>query len=460
MVEPYERWWLRGRQWPLMLGMALAVRLVVVFGLLGGMGLLEDPHSYSLQALAIRDHFPGPDHYYLPPGLGYVGAAVTWLLGDSLTVFRLMSIGFSLAVVALVRLVAGEFFREDRRVALVAGWIAVCYGPEILMAGQFYPYVPSHVAILLLVWLAAVAWRTGRWWWLALAGVAFAWAALIRPGSLAVGGMLALAGAWGWWRTPSPNRAARTRLLVAGGAAFAAITVALVLPAMLHNHRNGWGLTISTNNEANFFFGNCQYTPLYKTSHLAQRAEDEFEPEAVAYIARIRAEARSAPYDAQGKVYMREALAHIKARPDLFVLRTFNRFCASWGFDYIMSRNIQHAYRLGNLALLGLLLVEAGSYGIVMLLALWWLTAAWPWPAPWRIGVLLAVAMAYLAPHFVAFSAGVYHLSIMGLIMPLAAAALVRRCQQRLPMKASTLVAWGLLAGIQAVYAWFAVIYA
>lgn len=79
-----------------------------------------------------------------------------------------------------------------------------------------------------------------------------------------------------------------------------------------------------------------------------------------------------------------------------------------------------------------------------------------------RLLILIAAVAAYLLPHLIAFSAGRWHLPVLGLLAPIAAAGLVelgspRDALRRVLASRGLVVAIALFALLQIEYAYFVV---
>jgi 4-amino-4-deoxy-L-arabinose transferase-like glycosyltransferase len=246
---------------------------------------------------------------------------------------------------------------------------------------------------------------------------------------------------------------ARAKLLL-GGSIVAIAAALFVVPVLLHNRAAGAGLVLSTNNERNLFLGNNPYTPNYKTSHLGQRSLEDLAPEARAYLESFydRPDTREA--------MKREAFAYMADHPATTAYRSLNRATSFWGFDYLASRIVQSNRGWTERRFLPMLLLEAGGYLLVMLLALVTVfglrdagDSGWRW---W----LVALVLAYEAPYVIAFSGGTYHFPVVPLLMPLAALAVTRGMGAlgRATRSRGTMLAVVLFAAIQVQYAYFAIV--
>ena len=156
-----------------------------------------------------------------------------------------------------------------------------------------------------------------------------------------------------------------------GSVLFIAAAAAVVAPTVHHNADRGQGLTVSTANEQNFWFGNNPYTPAYKTWQIGAHPVREFPPEERRYLLRYGI---GSPARAQRHEMLREAARFIVHHPAITALRTFDRAQSFWGFDYTPSNDVKHAYRLARPQQFVLTALEAIAWIAVGLLALVGLT--------------------------------------------------------------------------------------
>jgi hypothetical protein len=400
-------------------------------------------------AEGLSKSFPGTTAYFWPPGLPFLLSGIFRVLGPGAAQARLLTVGAGVAGVALVVVLAEQVAREHRTV-LAAGWLAALYPPSLLLAAQ--PYTEELALVCLVGTTVAVlkSWETRRAAWFAVAGAALGFGILVRPSLLSVAAALAVIGVIAWRRDRAAN--GKTRQLLVGAAAMAAVVAVILVPVAAFNANHGGGLNVSTNNERNLFLGNNRYTPLYKASHLAQRLPEELPPEVRAYLADFenRPDSRAAMRS--------EALRYMSSHPLETIVRTTNRIRSFWGFDYVLSREIQQAYGGGGLTLLVPLSLEAGGYVLVATLILVGLITARRRirrPAVWLLPVL---AGAFMVPYAIAFSVPVYHHPAVGLLLPFAAAGLWELNERRSGMLRDKWVVAGvaLFAAVQIEFAWFA----
>ncbi len=441
---------------------AVLLRALASLVVLRSMPLVSDAHDYFECAVRFAAGDTG-GAFYWPPGESFAIAPLVATLGPSVTAARILTIGMSVATVAVSALLTLEV--GGRRAARAAAWIAALYPPAALLCGQTYAQHLAALCLALLAYFGLRAVREGKLWQFASAGAALGIGCLTRPSMLSVVPVLAV----GLWLA-ARRHDVRLRHLVAGGVLGSCVALAFLGPVLAHDAHAGAGWTLSTNNERNLFLGNNPYTPDYKTSQLGQRSLDELDPETRGYLESFyeRADARSAMRD--------EAIAYVRAHPLRSALRTFNRTISFWGFDYLATREIQKWYGIGTVRALPLLALEAGGYVALAVLAMVGVLGmrglgsgssgeresgerGWVW---WLLGLVAA----YEVPYAVAFSGGAYHFPVVPLLVPFAAAALSRLVEEGVDGVRSLLatkgarVALAVFAAVQVQYAWYAVAFA
>lgn len=444
---------LRLHSWPLLLGTALVLRVLLSVAVVAGWPLVSDGSAYSEQAEQMVREFPGTEPYYWPPGTSYVLWVAYELFGAGRTVARATMVLISVGSVAATVLLARRVLRSETA-AWRAGWVMALLPPAVFMPSQPFSFDLTMLGLLLCLLGLLLAWERGEVRWAAGAGLALGVAATARPGVLSV--LLAL--------VPVSVVAARRRLhaqpplrphrLAAAAVAFTALLVAPLVPAVLHNAALGAGATVSTNNEGNLLFGNNPYTPDYKTWDQGQRELDELEPEERAYLE----EHFTAGGSPEDRRHMRDqALDYVRAEPARTAWRTLNRARAFWGFDYTYSNGL-HADASAPLPAIGAAaLLEVGGWLVLGALALVGLVQGRGQFRPGRLALVLLVVGAYQLPHLAAFSAGRWHQPVLPLLALLAAAGLsaLGSPREALPVvrqSKALLVALGLFLLIQVEY--------
>lgn len=416
------------KRWGGILGLALAVRAVVAFVLLRSMPQVHDAASYVEFAGTLLTDFPGHEGYYWPPGNSMALAGVFAVLGSSGFAVRLLMLAVSLGGVVLTALLAGQLDDRaaagDTRSQTWTGVLAALYMPAVMLVGEGYSQHLAALTLLAVAYCGLRAVRERKAWMFVVAGLAFGFGCLTRPSMVSIAPVLLVAWVAELLRARKAAAGGMMHVL-AGGVVFAAITAGVVMPVVLHNRAHDAGLTISTNNERNFFLGNNPYTPSYKTSHLGQRALEELDEDTRAYLESFysRPDARSAMQS--------EAVSFVLHHPLQTAYRTVNRFTSFWGFDYLASRIIQEDRGWGTTMLMPLLAVEAGSYILAMVLAIAGFFAFKNECEPFWRRQLTVLAFVYEIPYVLAFSGGTYHFPVIGLLLPFAGIAASRLFAKR-----------------------------
>lgn len=439
--------WLAAFAFPIFAG--LAIRLIVSLVFFGQTEMHNDAADYYSEATKIYQGTREATPFYWPPGNTYYMAGWYTFFGNSLTATRLSMVFLSSLQIAIVGWLAYEATRS-RRTAVIASWLWAVYPASVFLV--FQPY-SQHLAgfSLAAIALGGIRWMNTRsTFWIAFWGLSLGVGCLTRPSMMAValasGLTVLLVAAWN-------DRKGIRRWLAGVPQAFVLTTACILIvgPTFYYNVKTGGGLVISTNNERNFFIGNNPYTPLYKTSHFAQRPINELPQDVQDYLKSMY----SAP---DRRLAMKQAaMDYIAKNPGATALRTFNRACSFWGFDYLASRVIRSTDG-SKWVTLGVLIAEAGAYCAMMMLAL---IAIVFWSGHIRGAALvwyLVAVGAYAVPYFLAFSSGTYHFPVMGILIPLSAVGLSILMTAEWKQVFRSYWVWSVLlifAAIQVEYAYF-----
>ena len=391
---------------------ACLTSLLVGLLVLRHMPLASDALAYHQEAGSILDGSQAGQPYYYPPGMSGYLAFWQRFLGSSIWVSRLAIVWTSAAGAGLVGWLTYQLTRS-KRFSLAAGLIMAVYPPMVLLSGQPYPQHLAHVCVLgtCAFWLRAL--EDKRLHHFVFCGLFLGLGVLTRPASASLGLALAATGLAAAWRVrrDSPAETKPMIRLATGAAVCVTVFLLSLIPALCHNWSLGEGVTLSTNNERNLLLGNCPYTPLYKTSHLAQRTFKDLPPAVSQYLNPLYIG------DNPRLAMRREAVHQIVEAPGTFILRTLNRTRSFWGFDYLATRRIQAWCHAGKQSMPWLLVLEAGSYIVIMLAAI----AGFASNRIRHKGFMLLFVFSYQIPYCLAFSGGTYHFPVVGLLIPFAA---------------------------------------
>ncbi len=446
--------------WVRLLGTALGVRVVFSMLAVAGWPLTSDANEYSNQAKRLLDDFPGPSQYYWPPGTSYVLMPFYELLGAGRWSARAAMILLSVATVAATVLLARRVL-EDERTARAAGWVMALLPSAVFMPSQPFSFDVTLLGVTLTVLAALTAYDRGQARWLVLGGLALGLAVVARPGSASILAALVPAGVVAAVRLWRAGERARVRALALGAAGAAVCLAAIAFVPLKHHHDIGSGWTISTNNEGNLLLGNNPYTPDYKTWHLGQHSVDEFEGGARRFM--------EEEFTPGGTLEQREemrdtALDYMADHPARTALRTVNRVRAFWGFDYTYANGMRADWGEPPLPVVAAAgAVEVGGWLVFGGLVLAGIVLGRGRFRRSRAALLLLVVAAYQLPHALAFAGGRWHLPVLALLAPFAAAGLLslgtspRAALQRLRASTPLLVALALFLAVQAEYLYFLV---
>jgi 4-amino-4-deoxy-L-arabinose transferase-like glycosyltransferase len=433
---------------------AFALRCGVAFVALGRMPMVTDARSYEREAAEWLAGVPQRPLYW-PPGTPMYLAAAQRLLGEGLFAARAATVLASGLTVLLAALVAGQL--HGPRARLYTAAVGALYTPAVLLCGQSFSQHLAGVCLIGVAYFGVLAARGGRAWAFAACGASFGLGCLTRPSMLSLAPLLLACGGLALTRAIRAGRSEKAGRL-ARGALWGGLAAALLLvPIAAHNHRLGAGWTLSTNNERNLFIGNNEYTPDYKTSHLGQRGLTDLPADVQAYLQTVYTQP-----DAR-RVMKDRALEYMWRHPLRTLYRTASRARAFWGFDYLATRvSSDHLGWNGRAGAIGLLLLEAGGYLTVMLLAFAGLLGLFAEMSPGVAVWLVALVVAYQLPYLIAFSAGTYHFPVIGALWPFAGVALARAFQdgagavvRQLGLRAWAVIA--VLLALQIEYAYHAV---
>ena len=422
----------------MLLATALALRVAVVFVALRHMPIVSDADAYAEQARRLAHGFPGSFAYYWPPGTSYFLAPLSYLVGGGDWVGKAASIAVDVACVALIVLLASRCVR-DRRIAFTAGWIYALYPEAVLTAGQPYSFSLTMLCLLLMALALLMASAEGRAAGWVVAGAAFGFAILTRPSTVSVAVALLVVGLAA---ARVAQRRERLRLLL-GSAAFVVCALAIVLPVMRHNARQGQGWTVSTANEQNFWIGNNRLTPDYKTWDLGQHPLSEYPPRVRRVLKRFHV---GHPSRADRREMLDDALDYVESHPGVTALRTANRARAFWGFDYTASGDIKTVFGLREIFVAPLVALEAAGYAALMVLAFIGVAVGRGLLRTPRALYLGALIAGYELSYLAAYAAGRWHAPLIGFIAPFSAAGLYasRPWAVQFPLLRSSRLLWAL----------------
>ncbi len=396
---------------PLLLGAWVLSRLLAVVAL-RATPLADDALDYHRMAVALLEGVRFEPDW--PPGLPLYLALWYRLLAPEVWVGRLALALLSIAV-------AGLLLVWVRRAAgIVAGNLALLlllFAPsQIVLAATPLTQVPAALLLLALAVAMTGALARPTLWRALVLGALLGGAVLVRPSNLLLVVVTPIALAF------------RTRRL--GMALVPAMVLVLVVAAWTAKARQLTGRFVFINNAnaQNLFYGNNPDTPLYSTWWFGSHKPGE--PGVPETYVRQYQRITALPMADRGQAFSRAALEHIKARPDLFILRSFSRVRTFFAFDTFTGAQVIKQAETKTMTLLGLLALafDGSCYVVVAALALLWLGSLPSDESERRAGlVAVGLTLLYALPYFVSFSHPTYHFPILPLLAAPAAFTGARR---------------------------------
>lgn len=400
---------------------AWMIYAIVVFGVLirvlavafltqSGVPLQSDSLSYYEVAQEYANgRYVAP---FWPPGLPYYLKLVFEVFGMSEVVARYAMIPFYVLLVMPLYLLVRDLVSV--RAANLAVLLFTLYPTYIYHSVYTLTHLPVAAYLMVIAYLTYLVaekpeahWKVLR---LVLLGMVAMLMILTRAGSISVLAVVI------------PYLLLRTRNMIWAAIPVMVMGVLLAIYTLLVYQINEEFIIVNYGNSYNLFLGNNEHTPLYKTWQLGtdlwnspQGVQDTYW-----FI-------NSHPADEQDSLYRQEAMTHITARPDLFVIRTLSRMRAFWGFDTFTGSRIITEGIGGQFIGLATIAIDALFYFVIMIPAFGFFFLQRiifeKFPRPFAL-FIVGVVLFYAVPYFIAFSHATYHIPIVPLVSVLAVATL------------------------------------
>jgi 4-amino-4-deoxy-L-arabinose transferase-like glycosyltransferase len=213
--------------------------------------LIMDSMHIDRWARALAAGEPGPAVFFRGPLYPYFLALLYKVTGGSVAAAVAANHLIGAATCGLLVLLAREYFA--RTVSLVSGVVAALYWPFIYFEGEVL-VEPLFVALVVLsLWRLARAVSSPTLVRLAVAGVCIGLAVLTRPTFLAVLAVVPFA----FHASQRTTGKTRTRAWLVHAAIVAGVSLAMLVPATIHNYRGAGALVpVAWSGGLNFFIGN------------------------------------------------------------------------------------------------------------------------------------------------------------------------------------------------------------
>jgi 4-amino-4-deoxy-L-arabinose transferase-like glycosyltransferase len=376
----------------------LLVRIAAL-GLIGHEGLRNEAPGY-MEVAAQLLHSETFDPYW-PPGVPYYLYVAQKLFGESILVAR----ASILPIYAVFTAFLFTYVKKlgSLRAANLAALVFVFYPPYVRHSFNPSTEYPAAACVMGVVLLLTLAGRRPTWGLGAFVGILLGLLILIRPSSL-------LVAAFAFFHLLSRHKGARTAVVSL------AVLLVLVSAWVWKAHTlTGRFVMINESNALNFFWGNNPYTPLYATWGEAQ-GQLGLSEQYKSLLARID----SRPPSDRDRLYFRYALQHLRSRPDLFLIRTFNRARAYFGFPVHSAEPLKSV--LGDQgrkwASVAITVADVSFYWPILVLTIcfFFSTASSSVAVGDKIA-LLGTAAAYALPYWVAMSQPRYNFPVVPLLV-------------------------------------------
>jgi hypothetical protein len=352
---------------------------------------------------------------YWPPGLPLYLAVAHMLFGPAAIVARMAMLVFYVGTSVFVYRAAVLMTASQAAGNVALGFLAL--SPASIHASvEPLTQLPAAMCITIIAYCLIRLESAHSKGTMVLLASSAAYLALIRPSSLL---LLAALPLYLLWRTrkwmPALVVTATAVLLVGSWIGYVF-------------EKTGRLVKINTANSVNFYLGNNQYTPVYRTWWLGSHHTAAEVP-----VAFIQQRARIMELDeaAQEEEFSRLAKEHIRQHPELFLLRTLNRICAYFAFDTFAGAYLIGNYGVPKLVGLATIAVDALIYMIIAVGSMLYFTVPRSKEASMASLLLLGTAFLYAFPYFFAFSHPSYHYPIEPLLMILSSGFFVHLIREK-----------------------------
>lgn len=377
-------------------GVGLILRIVVL-GMVGGRPLENENATYDHMALQLLRH----ENFspYWPPGVPYLLLFAHKALGEGLLVARASILpiyaGFSAVLYRLVR------EASTRRAGNLAVLAFAFYPSYIRWSFSPTTEYPAAACLVAVVYLEILTIRRRSYATAVALGFSLGALALIRASALP---FIVLAPLYIVLKTRRLGLALAS-LMVCCGLVSAWVWKAYSMTGRL--------IMINEANWQDFFLANNPATPLYST---CPGGPVEWDSSRVSLMLQPM---QGEPPDVQQRLYRDTAVRYIVSRPDLFLLRTLNRFRAYFGFPIhrgeplVKGLDILRGRRLIGL---GITVAELCFYWPIMVLAIGFLFSLKNSPITTdHMVVILGAALAYAVPYWMSCSQPRYNFPVVPL---------------------------------------------
>lgn len=363
--------------------------------------LFSDAAGYHEMAL----HFSRGENFspFWPPGLPFFLSIAYRIFGISTLTARgsviLIYLLFTWAAYSLGKALSGTLAGN------LAALIFCFYPAYVYHSVEPLSELPAAACLVAISFFCISVWKQSRMGNCMALGIFLGLLALVRPSSSL---LLAVIPA-----TLAMSKRALKPALITGCVSVLVLGVWIVKAYEMTGHI----VPINGANSLNVFLGNNPYTPLYKTWWLGTHGAEPGTP--AQYSALLESIKANAP-EVRDRLYSRIAIHYILSRPDLFAIRTLNRFRTYFAFEIFAGACLMKNYQWNRLLAEGILTIDASFYCIIMILAILLFFSRVP-IEPEILWLMFGITVLYSVPYWVVYSHPEYHFPVMAIFGVLAA---------------------------------------
>ncbi len=382
--------------WQRIMLLALIVRVVLLV-LFGDTPLEGDALQYHDAALQLLGG-EGPDTYW-PPGLPLYECLWILAFGKSVLVARISAIPWFLM---LCRSFYGMAYQLHSRMAANLGLAVLAFFPAFVHQSiEPLSYLPAAALLMGLFGQLQQYLQDKKGRRITRGGILLGLLILFRPSALLY--LLTL---------PAMIMVRRKKFMPSF--IFGSIALGIVFSwVYFASDWSGHRVIVNDANSRNFYLGNNEWTPSYKTWYFGSHWTGH--PDLPLGFRNEIDSLDQLPADDRGKAYSKAAWQNIKKRPLEFGWRTFSRARTLMAFDSFAGTRLLSANDKRGYIVLGL---DAFFYCMVVILAmLFWFTKAQREFAGRHAALMSLFLFTYAIPYLIAFSHPSYHLPMLPILL-------------------------------------------
>jgi 4-amino-4-deoxy-L-arabinose transferase-like glycosyltransferase len=377
---------------------AIGLRLLVL-ALLRAQPLLGDPSHYHQIA---RKILHGISYYpEWPPGLPHYLSFAYLFLGESEVAARIATLFLFVAFALLFRKLMIDLVGE--KLATFGLMTLAIYPAFVHHSVDALSHLPVALCLTIAM-LCVIRLLRGASWWYALAmGLAIGAMVLVRASNAMF--LIAIPAFVYWkrrdWKLPVVSVAAGLVLL--GFWLERAHTLA------------GEFIWVNSLNNYNFFIGNSEFTPMYKTWWIGSHGGEGLQDSA-RFVQLVDSAKRLSKHDELG-FYSARSREYILSEPGKFLVRSINRFNGFFSFESFTAAYVKNVSS-SRLLIFATLALDALCFLVLLFFTIAVLTLHWRDVRSNSLMLLAVIAIVIHGfPYWISFASPVYHFAILPLML-------------------------------------------